>query len=162
VALVGYTNAGKSTLLNTITHSQVLVANKLFATLDPTSRRVRFPSEKEVILTDTVGFIRELPEDLREAFRATLEELQEADVLVQVADAKHPELEKQVLAVENILSDMGLGSIPRLLALNKWDSLDKTEQGRVQNLFPDGLPTRARDKTGVKDLVEAILKRLPV
>ena len=161
VALVGYTNAGKSTLLNTITHSQVVAEDKLFATLDPTSRRIRFPQDREVVLTDTVGFIRELPEDLREAFLATLEELEEADVLIQVADAGHPELEEQVAAVDAILQDMGLEDIPRLLALNKWDTLDPEARQRVLNIFPHGLPTTALDKGGLEDLVQAILKRLP-
>lgn len=161
VALVGYTNAGKSTVLNTITHSQVTAEDKLFATLDPTSRRIRFPEEREVVLTDTVGFIRELPEDLREAFLATLEELEEADVLVQVADAGHPELEEQVAAVDDILHDMGLDTIPRLLALNKWDTLSAEAQQRVRNIFPQGLPTTAVEKKGLDALVQAILKRLP-
>lgn len=121
VSLVGYTNAGKSTLLNTLTRSDVLAENRLFATLDPTSRRLRFPEDREIILTDTVGFIRHLPEDLREAFMATLEEFQGADLLVHVADASHPEMDQQLEAVEAILRDLKLDGIPRILALNKTD-----------------------------------------
>src|SRR6185295_3153259 len=103
VAIVGYTNAGKSTLLNTLTEGDVLAENKLFATLDPTSRRLRFPSEREIILTDTVGFIRDLPKDLVAAFRATLEELAEADLLLHVVDGADPSHEQHVAAVERIL-----------------------------------------------------------
>lgn len=124
VSLVGYTNAGKSTLLNTLTGSRVLAEDKLFATLDPSSRRLRFPEEKELIITDTVGFIRQLPKELMEAFQATLEELEEADLLLHVADAAHPELEMHIGAVERILENLGLQEIPRLLVLNKCDLLE--------------------------------------
>ena len=103
VSIVGYTNAGKSTLLNTLTQGDVLVEDKLFATLDPTSRRLRFPSEREIIITDTVGFIRDLPKDLVAAFRATLEELEEADLLLHVVDAADPAREGHIRAVERIL-----------------------------------------------------------
>lgn len=122
-SLVGYTNAGKSTLLNALTGSEVLVEDKLFATLDPTTRRLRFPREQELILTDTVGFIRSLPKELVEAFRATLEELEEADLLLHVADASHPELEQQLKAVDDILARLELHETPRLLVLNKTDAL---------------------------------------
>ena len=122
-SLVGYTNAGKSTLLNALTGSDVLAENRLFATLDPTTRRLRFPRERELILTDTVGFIRSLPKELVEAFRATLEELEEADLLLHVADASHPELELQLKAVEDILEQLALHETPRLLILNKIDAL---------------------------------------
>jgi GTP-binding protein HflX len=123
IALVGYTNAGKSTLLNVLTGASAAAENRLFATLDPTTRRLRFPEERECILTDTVGFIRSLPQELMEAFRATLEELEEADLLLHVADASHPELERQLKAVEDILERLGLHETPRLLALNKIDAL---------------------------------------
>jgi GTP-binding protein HflX len=123
VAIVGYTNAGKSTLLNTLTHSQVTAENKLFATLDPTSRRMRFPDERELILTDTVGFIRDLPEDLRAAFRATLEELHEADLLLHVIDASDPAAPAHLRSVEQILGELGLLDKPRILVYNKLDRL---------------------------------------
>jgi len=161
VSLVGYTNAGKSTLLNTLTQSGVLAENKLFATLDPTSRRIRFPRDREVVLTDTVGFIRRLPPDLQEAFRATLEELESADVLVHVADASHPEVEEQVRAVADILRDMGLDERPCILALNKWDRLDEEGREALRNLFPEGLPITALERGGLEPLVQAVLARIP-
>ncbi len=123
VAVVGYTNAGKSTLLNTLTQGDVLAEDKLFATLDPTSRRLRFPSEREIILIDTVGFIRDLPKDLVAAFRATLEELSEADLLIHVIDAADPAHEQHIAAVDKILAELGLGELPRLLVYNKIDRL---------------------------------------
>jgi GTP-binding protein HflX len=161
VALVGYTNAGKSTLLNTLTHSGVLAENKLFATLDPTSRRLRFPEDREIILTDTVGFIRKLPEDLKDAFMATLEELEVADLLVQVADAAHPEVEAQVEAVDAILNELGVHEIPRILVLNKDDLLDESRRETVGNIFPQGVFISARQRSSLTPLVEAILSRLP-
>jgi GTPase len=123
ISIVGYTNAGKSTLLNALTDSKVVAEDVLFATLDPTSRRLRFPDEREVIITDTVGFIRDLPEDLVNAFRATLEELGDADLLLHVVDAGDPRQDAQVAAVESILRDLGLDAKPRLLVFNKADRL---------------------------------------
>lgn len=119
VAIVGYTNAGKSTLLNRLTGADVYAANELFATLDPTSRRLRFPREREVVLTDTVGFIRDLPAPLKNAFRATLEELHEADILLHVVDARDPRRRQQIEAVEDVLAELGLMDTPRLIVLNK-------------------------------------------
>ncbi|MDL2285379.1 GTPase HflX [Desulfovibrio sp. OttesenSCG-928-F07] len=136
VSLVGYTNAGKSTLLNTLTGSSVLAENKLFATLDPSSRRLRFPQERELIITDTVGFIRSLPKELMEAFRATLEELEEADLLLHVADASHPEVEMHIKSVEKILESLDLHEIPRILVLNKADML--TENAPPPLYVPEG------------------------
>ena len=127
LSIVGYTNAGKSTLLNALTDSRVLAEDVLFATLDPTSRRLRFPRDREVIVTDTVGFIRDLPEDLVNAFRATLEELGDADLLLHVADASDPRLDDRMRAVEGILGDLGLLERPRLLVLNKIDRLPPGE-----------------------------------
>jgi GTP-binding protein HflX len=124
IAIVGYTNAGKSTLLNALTESAVLAEDKLFATLDPTSRRLRFPRDREVVLTDTVGFIRQLPKSLINAFRATLEELSDADLLLHVVDASDPEHAAQAEAVEAILRDLGLHATPRLLVFNKCDRLE--------------------------------------
>jgi GTP-binding protein HflX len=160
VALVGYTNAGKSTLLNTLTESKVLAEDKLFATLDPTTRRLRVPEEREIILTDTVGFIRQLPDELKEAFRATLEELDSADLLIQVADAGHPELEEQIRAVEDILEDMDLGGLPKLLALNKWDTLDGTARVILRDIFPDAVPVTAIRRETLGPLVDAILRQV--
>ncbi len=127
ISIVGYTNAGKSTLLNAITNAEVLAENKLFATLDPTSRRLRFPQEREVIITDTVGFIRDLPKDLVAAFRATLEELYDASLLLHVVDAADPARDEQVEAVEAILGSLGLMEKPRLMVWNKADMLSEEE-----------------------------------
>ena len=121
ISIVGYTNAGKSTLLNSLTDSTVLAEDKLFATLDPTSRRLRFPRDREVVLTDTVGFIRDLPKDLVNAFRATLEELEDADLMLHVVDVSDPRHEEQAAAVERILGTLDVAETPRLLVLNKAD-----------------------------------------
>jgi len=120
-SIVGYTNAGKSTLLNKLTGAEVLVEDKLFATLDPTTRRLRLPTNQNVLLTDTVGFIRELPKELIAAFRATLDELQEADILLHVIDAGNPAFEVQITAVEKILQDLDLIGKPTLRVFNKMD-----------------------------------------
>jgi GTP-binding protein HflX len=132
ISIVGYTNAGKSTLLNAITQSEVLAENKLFATLDPTSRRLRFPQEREVIITDTVGFIRDLPKDLVAAFRATLEELDDASLLLHVVDASDPSRDEQVEAVERILEGLDLLGKPRLMVWNKVDRLPVEEVAALQ------------------------------
>ena len=124
ISIVGYTNAGKSTLLNTLTHSRVVVENKLFATLDPTSRRLRFPRDFEVIITDTVGFIRDLPRDLLEAFAATLEELDDADLLLHVVDISNPHFEAQMESVDRILAQLELDNKPLILVFNKMDRVD--------------------------------------
>ncbi len=123
VAIVGYTNAGKSTLLNTVTHSEVDAEDKLFATLDPTVRRIRFPNEREIVMLDTVGFIRDLPPALMQAFSATLEEVAEADLLLHVVDATDTDKEQQVETVEKILGDLDAGSVPRFIVYNKCDQL---------------------------------------
>lgn len=126
VALVGYTNAGKSTLLNTLTQSDVLTEDKLFATLDPTSRRLRFPRDREIIITDTVGFLHELPEDLVRAFKATLEELYEAHLIVHVVDGADPRFEEKQESVEKILVDMELAETPRITVYNKFDKINES------------------------------------
>ena len=123
ISLIGYTNAGKSTFLNTLTHSKILVEDKLFATLDPTSRRLRFPEDVEVIITDTVGFIRDLPPELLQAFKATLEELHEADILVHVIDVSNNRFPEQVRVVDQILRNLHLETLPCLRVLNKIDCI---------------------------------------
>jgi GTP-binding protein HflX len=135
IAICGYTNAGKSTLLNALTQGDALAADKLFATLDPISRRLRFPHEREVVITDTVGFIRDLPQELTRAFRATLEEMADADLLVHVVDASDPDREQQIRAVEGILSDLGLGDKPRILV---WNKADRLEPGDADYLAQHG------------------------
>ena len=132
VAIVGYTNAGKSTLLNGLTGSEVLVEDRLFATLDPTTRRLRFPRERELILADTVGFIRDLPKDLAQAFHATLEELEGADLLLHVVDAADPDRDAHISAVERILKDLELAETPRLLVYNKVDRLPPEEKSILE------------------------------
>ena len=156
VAIVGYTNAGKSTLLNNLTRSEVLAENKLFATLDPTTRRLRFPAEREIILADTVGFIRNLPKELMDAFRATLEELESADLLVHVADASHPDLLQQITSVETILEELELQHMPRILLLNKWDLLDVPARAELADAFPHAIPVSARTGDGLKRLLEVL------
>jgi GTPase len=131
LSIVGYTNAGKSTLLNALTNSEVVAEDKLFATLDPTSRRLRFPRDREVIITDTVGFIRDLPPDLVNAFRATLEELSDADLLLHVVDASDPRQDEQIEAVEEILRGLGLIEKRRLLVYNKIDRLPPGEGAAI-------------------------------
>jgi GTP-binding protein HflX len=152
LSIVGYTNAGKSTLLNALTASEVLAEDFLFATLDPTSRRLRFPRDREVIVTDTVGFIRDLPEDLVNAFRATLEELNDADLLLHVVDAADPRLDDRIRAVESILGDLGLLEKPRLLVLNKIDKLPDG-QGEVLAHLRDGVAVSAVSRQGFEELL---------
>lgn len=125
ISLVGYTNAGKSTLLNTLTNSNVHAEQRMFATLDPTSRRLRLPREQEVIINDTVGFIRDLPPDLIAAFRATLEEISDSDLLIHVIDASNPRLQQQTESVERILNDLDLSHISRMIVFNKADLIDE-------------------------------------
>lgn len=161
VALIGYTNAGKTTLLNRLSHSDYLAEDKLFATLDPVTKAVRTPSGKVFLLTDTVGFIRELPEELKKAFKATLEELYSADLLLHIVDASSPDLENQVKSVEAILDEMELRHIPRIVAFNKIDlleDLDPFQQATVKSLMEelDGVPISAL--TGFN--VELLLKRI--
>jgi GTPase len=152
LSIVGYTNAGKSTLLNALTDSAVLTENVLFATLDPTSRRLRFPRDREVIITDTVGFIRDLPKDLVNAFRATLEELGDADLLLHVVDAADPRHEQQIEAVERILRDLGLEEKKRLLVFNKADRLPPGEGDAIAHQR-DGLAISAVTRAGLSELL---------
>ncbi len=136
VSLVGYTNAGKSTLLNSLTGSDILAEDRLFATLDPTSRRLYLNPEQSAILTDTVGFIRELPEDLAKAFKATLEELGEADLLLHVVDASNPDFTDQIMSVNEILDDLALDNIPTMILMNKSDRLTEEERAEIAETYP--------------------------
>ncbi|WAS97701.1 GTPase HflX [Nannocystis punicea] len=161
VAIVGYTNAGKSSLLNTVTQSEVLAENKLFATLDPTVRRIRFPEDREVVLLDTVGFIRDLPPALLQAFSATLEEVADADLLLLVVDASDSDRDQQRAAVEGILGDLGAGKVPRLLVFNKCDLLDPEELAvRRAEAGPDTFFISALDRRSTFPLMQAIENHL--
>jgi GTPase len=135
ISIVGYTNAGKSTLLNTLTQSAVTAENLLFATLDPTSRRLRLPREQEVIINDTVGFIKDLPPDLITAFRATLEEMEGSDLLIHLVDASNAQFENHIASVEKILEELKLSDIPRLLVFNKADLLNEDELSNLRRTF---------------------------
>jgi GTP-binding protein HflX len=153
ISIIGYTNAGKSTLLNQLTASRVLAENKLFATLDPASRRLRFPRDIEVIITDTVGFIRDLPKELMAAFKATLEELENADLLLHVIDISNPRHPDQIRSVETILSELDLGGIPTIRVLNKMDLVDpEIRDGLVRRL--DGVAVSALNRSTLKALSE--------
>ena len=163
ISIIGYTNAGKSTLLNTLTHSQVLAESRLFATLDPSSRRLRFPQDVEVIITDTVGFIENLPKDLIVAFRATLEELENADLLLHVIDISNPRHPEQIRSVERILADLELGQIPQIRGLNKTDRLPPAMVDQcVERL--GGIALCARDQTTLMPLIQkmaAMIEKIP-
>jgi GTP-binding protein HflX len=159
VALVGYTNAGKSTLLNRLTDASVLAENKLFATLDPTTRRIALPSGREALLTDTVGFINQLPTQLVAAFRATLEEISEADVLVHVVDLTHPNAEEQAETVRTVLGQLGVANKPTIIALNKIDALggEVPEEIRAALELPDDfVPISAQTGEGVDTLLNRV------
>ena len=161
VAICGYTNAGKSTLLNALTEADARAENKLFATLDPISRRLRFPRhpENEVVITDTVGFIRDLPEELIAAFRATLEEMADADLLVHVIDASDRDRDQQIRAVEGILSDLGLAEKPRVLVWNKADRLAATDAEHLER-HGGGFVVSALDRATFGPLLLAIERAL--
>ncbi len=154
LSIIGYTNAGKSTLLNALTQSEVEAADQLFMTLDPTSRRLRFPREGEVVITDTVGFIRDLPADLRIAFRATLEELADADLLLHVVDAADPHLEDKMQAVEALLQELDLQDLQRLLVLNKIDLLPPKQAEDLARRY-DGVAVSATTRKGLRTLITA-------
>ncbi len=155
VSIVGYTNAGKSTLLNALTNSEVAVENKLFATLDTASRRLRFPRDREVIITDTVGFIRDLPKALIAAFSATLEELDDASLLLHVVDSADPMRRDQIRWVEKILIDLGLESIPSLIVLNKTDLISK-EEAMTEASILGGVAISARDRSTFVPLLDRV------
>jgi len=155
VSIIGYTNAGKSTLLNTLTQSNIRAEARLFATLDPSSRRIRFPQDVGIILTDTVGFIRDLPKELTTAFRATLEELENADLLLHVVDISNPQYAMQMRSVTGILTDLNLHTIPTILVLNK---IDRLSADRYQQLARElnGIPVSAQKRPTLRPLVQQI------
>jgi GTP-binding protein HflX len=159
VSIIGYTNAGKSTLLNAMTKSETFVEDKLFATLDTASRRLRFPREREVVITDTVGFIRDLPKDLLAAFRATLEELEDADLLLHVVDVSSPRFEQHMTSVEKVLSDLNLLDKKRLLVFNKTDRLSPDEAEILAGRF-NAIPLSAKNRKTFVPLLSAMERHL--
>jgi GTP-binding protein HflX len=152
LSIVGYTNAGKSTLLRALTQSDVHVEDKMFATLDPVSRRLRFPREREVIITDTVGFIRDLPQDLVAAFHATLEELRDASLLLHVVDAASPDIDRRIRAVHDVLGELGLDDKPELLVFNQIDRLPESEIAGLARRY-QAIPISALTGNGLRDLL---------
>lgn len=165
VALVGYTNAGKSTLFNALTHAEVLTSSKMFATLDPTIRSVRLPSHRRVLLSDTVGFVRDLPPDLIAAFRATLEEAQEAALILHVTDISNPHHAEQDAEVLKVLADLGVQDRPRLHVLNKIDSLSEEEVTELKKANGNGnshsVFVSAQTGEGLQDLLRRIDEVMP-
>ncbi|WP_410812448.1 GTPase HflX [Micromonospora sp. 067-2] len=161
VAIAGYTNAGKSSLLNRLTGAGVLVENALFATLDPTTRKATAPDGRLYTLSDTVGFVRHLPHQIVEAFRSTLEEVAEADLVVHVVDGTHPDPEEQVRAVHEVLAEVGADRLPELLVVNKTDAADEDTLLRLKRLWPDAIFVSAHSGRGIDGLREAIEERLP-
>ena len=167
ISIVGYTNAGKSTLLNSLTQSDVFTEDLLFATLDTSTRRLRFPREREVIITDTVGFIRSLPKSLMGAFKATLEEMRDADLLLHVVDSSHPRFVDQIAQVRTILGELELGDKPELLVFNKSDLLDEMKK-KDTVAFPrvrqsarteNSVTTSARDRKSLAPLIAELQRR---
>ncbi|MBQ1013690.1 GTPase HflX, partial [Micromonospora sp. M51] len=161
VAIAGYTNAGKSSLLNRLTGAGVLVENALFATLDPTTRKATASDGRLYTLSDTVGFVRHLPHQIVEAFRSTLEEVAEADLVVHVVDGTHPDPEEQVRAVHEVLAEVGADRLPELLVVNKTDAADEDTLLRLKRLWPDAIFVSAYSGRGMDELRAAIEERLP-
>jgi GTP-binding protein HflX len=161
-SIVGYTNAGKSTLLNSLTGADVLAENKLFATLDPTTRRLRLPTNQNVLLTDTVGFIRKLPHGLVEAFKATLEEVSRADLLLHVVDVSHPQAEEQIQSVDAVLKEIGAEGKPTLMVFNKIDQLNGSRDmlARFLERHPTGVPISATSGEGIPALLSELSSQL--
>jgi GTP-binding protein HflX len=161
VAIVGYTNAGKSSLLNRLTGAGVLVEDALFATLDPTVRRATTPDGREFTLADTVGFVRQLPHQLVEAFRSTLEEASEADLVVHVVDGSNPDPEGQIKAVHEVLADVGARELPELVVINKIDAASADTIARLLRAAPGAIAVSARTGEGVEKLAAALAEQLP-
>ena len=161
-SIVGYTNAGKSTLLNNLTGAEVLAENKLFATLDPTTRRLRLPTNQNVLLTDTVGFIRKLPHGLVEAFKATLEEVVQADLLLHVVDVSHPQADEQVQSVNTVLKEIGAEGKPTLMVFNKIDQLNGNQNvvTRFLEQHPHGVAISAENGDGIPALLAELGSQL--
>ena len=161
VSLVGYTNAGKSTLFNRLTGETVLAEDKLFATLDSTTRKLDLPQKQQILLSDTVGFIKKLPHQLVAAFKATLEEVLEADLLLHVVDVSHPEAEAQIAAVNVVLEELEATDIPMFMVFNKIDRLKSDDEGLhiLQCQYPDALPISAQRGDGVPAVIEALAQR---
>ena len=160
VSLVGYTNAGKSTLFNALTSEKQLAEDKLFATLDPTTRTLDLPDNQHVLLSDTVGFLKKLPHHLVDAFKATLEEVAEADLLLHIVDVAHPEAESQIDAVDEVLKELGALERPTLMLFNKIDLLE--EEGHIQlfqSKYPDSLAISAQNGAGLEALKELLAER---
>ncbi len=160
VAIVGYTNAGKSTLLNTLTGADAYVENRLFATLDPKTRIYEDGAGTSILFTDTVGFIRNLPHGLVKAFHATLEEVLDADLILIVVDAASEHAAQHKRVVDEVLKELGAEAKRRLLALNKTDLLGDVEKVRIQDIFPEAVLISAMQKQGLKELIEAVRKSL--
>ena len=160
-SIVGYTNAGKSTLLNALTGSGVLAVDKLFATLDPTTRRLRLPTNQNVLLTDTVGFIKKLPHGLVEAFKATLEEVVQADLLLHVVDVSHPQAAEQIVAVDAVLAEIGAAEKPVLMVFNKMDQISGAGGlNRLREAYPHSVAISARTGEGMGPLLAELGTRL--
>jgi len=156
-SIVGYTNAGKSTLLNRLTGAGVLAKDILFATLDPTARRLRLPTNQNILLTDTVGFIKKLPHGLVESFKATLEEVVQADLLLHVVDVSHPQVDEQIAAVNSVLGELGAGDKPTMMVFNKVDQLQQPSTlPRLHELYPNSVAISARTGKGVDELLAEI------
>ncbi len=160
-AIAGYTNAGKSTLLNRMTGAEVLVADQLFATLDPTTRRMRFPGGRRATVTDTVGFVSKLPHDLVEAFRSTLEEVATAELIVHVADASSPDVGEQIDAVRRVLGEIGAGAIDEVLVLNKVDLISGSARARLARRHPGSVAVSALTGEGIEGLLATVEQALP-
>jgi len=159
-ALVGYTNAGKSTLLNALTEAGVLTEDQLFSTLDSTTRRWQVPGAQPVLLSDTVGFVRRLPHQLVEAFRSTLQEVVDADLLLHIVDASDPTATDQITAVRDVLETIDAGAVPELLVLNKLDTAERAGAERLRQLYPDAVGISALAGDGLDRLGEAIATAL--
>jgi len=161
VAIAGYTNAGKSSLLNRMTSAGVLVQNALFATLDPTVRKTKTPDGRDYTLADTVGFVRNLPHQLVEAFRSTLEEIADADLIVHVVDASHPDPGSQITTVRDVIGDVGARGIPELIVFNKIDLADETQRMALRGMEPWSIGVSARTGEGMEELLQRIADLLP-